>query len=333
MLERQINHMVRLVDDLLEVSRISRGKITLRREPVELAGILGAALETSEPLIQAAGHQVDVFLPPETLIVEADPVRLAQVFAILIDNAAKYCGPGGKITVTAVRQGAEVRFSIRDNGIGISAEMLPVIFQAFVQVDRSISRTRGGLGIGLTLAKEILDLHGGRIEARSDGPGKGSEFVVWLPAAAEKAGESAPSNGPEKGTGGPAPMRVLVVDDNRDAANSLGLLLKWRGVEVHVAHEGVTALEALESFRPEVVLLDLGLPGMDGYEVAQRIRRAPDGQRVVLIALTGWSHSDYRRRSSETGFNHHLVKPVDFETLMDLLTSSNLEEGGWLTES
>ncbi|HVF62127.1 MAG TPA: ATP-binding protein [Thermoanaerobaculia bacterium] len=328
MMERQVNHMVRLVDDLMEVSRITRGKIELRKEPVEIAAVVRSAVETSRPLIEAAGHQLTVAVPPEPLTLEGDPVRLAQVFANLLNNAAKYTDDGGRICLTVRREGGDaIAVSVRDTGTGISADMLPRVFELFTQVDRSAGRAQGGLGIGLTLVKSLVEMHGGSVEAHSEGPGRGSEFVVRLPlsAAPRRAGEPGPEERP------PAILalrRVLVVDDNRDAAESLAMLLKLLGSEVHVAYDGPGALEAVTSYRPSVVLLDIGMPGMDGHEVARRIRSQPELQDVALIAITGWGQEEDRRRSHEAGFDSHLIKPVDVGALEGLLASLEGGAGG-----
>jgi signal transduction histidine kinase len=319
MMERQVNHMVRLVDDLMEVSRITRGKIELRREQVDLAAVVRSALETSNPLIEAARHQLTVSLPDEPLILNADLVRLAQVLANLLNNAAKYTPEGGRIWLTARRAGSNAEISIRDTGAGIPAEVLPKVFDLFMQVERTYSRAQGGLGIGLTLVRSLVSMHGGTVEARSDGPGRGSEFVVRLPLA---AGRLAPHE--RDGDGRPAavaPRRILVVDDNHDAADSLGMLLKFLGADVRTANDGPAALEAFKTYRPSVVLLDIGLPGMDGYEVARQARQQPESEDVTLIALTGWGQEEDRRRSREAGIDHHLIKPVDLGVLERLLAN------------
>jgi len=320
MMERQVNHLVRLVDDLLEVSRITRGKIELRKEPVELASVVRGAVETSRPLIDTARHQLSVAIPPEPLTLEADPVRITQVIANLLNNAAKYTEEGGQIWVTARREGDGVAISVRDTGMGIPVDMLPHVFEMFRQVDNSAGRSQGGLGIGLTLVKSLTEMHGGSVQARSDGPGKGSEFVVRLPLAAGQRtlGSTGPASRPSTVF---APRRVLVVDDNHDAAESLGMLLKMLGSEVHIVYNGPDALEALRTYQPDVVLLDIGMPGMDGHEVARRIRQQPEFQHVTIIALTGWGQEEDRRRSQKAGFDYHLIKPADFSALETLLIS------------
>ncbi len=317
MMDRQVNHMVRLVDDLMEVSRITRGKIELRRQHVDLAAVIGSAVETTRPFIDAAGHMLTVDLGDEPLALDADPVRLAQVFSNVLNNAAKYTPNGGQITLRAHRRGASVVVSIRDNGAGIRAEVLPHVFDPFVQGDRSYSRSQGGLGIGLTLARNIVVLHDGSIEARSGGLGQGSELIVRLPLRQPEAAGAAvePISPPTRIAG----RRILVVDDNVDAAESLGALLRCLGAQVTTVHDGTAALEALRTQGPAFALLDIGMPGMDGYELARRVRAEPRGAELTLIALTGWGNDEDRRRSREAGIDHHLVKPVDLHVLEELL--------------
>jgi signal transduction histidine kinase/ActR/RegA family two-component response regulator len=318
MMERQVQQMVHLIDDLLDISRITRGKVELRKERVELAAVIQDALEACRPLIEAGGHELTVSLPPEPVTLEADPTRLAQVFSNLLNNAAKYTPPGGSIRLTAERQGDEIAVKIRDTGIGIPADMLPRIFEMFTQVDRSLERSQGGLGIGLSLVRGLVELHGGSVEAHSEGPGRGSEFLVRLsihpPARATHAaqGDSQQAAAPRH--------RILVVDDNRDAADSLALLLTLQGSEVRTAYDGLEAIEAAAAFDPDVVLSDLGMPRMNGYEAAQKIREQCSG-KVVLVAMTGWGQEEDKRKSSEAGFDFHLVKPVDLDDLEELLAS------------
>ncbi len=319
MMERQVNQMVRLVDDLMEVSRITRGLIELRKEETDLATVIRCAVETSRPLIDAGGHQLAISLPPEPIPLYGDSVRLGQVFANLLNNAAKYTERGGQIWLQAKREGSDAIVSVRDNGIGLSADMLPVVFEMFMQADRSTNRSQGGLGIGLTLVKNLVELHGGTIAARSDGPGSGSEFIVRLPVNALQ------HDGRPRSVGQKTPdfpqRRVLVVDDNRDAAASMGMLLKFLGTDVEVANDGIAALSAITSYRPDVVLLDIGMPGMDGFEVARRIRENRSFDNIVLIALTGWGQTEDRNRTQAAGFDHHLVKPADITALQSLLVA------------
>jgi signal transduction histidine kinase len=328
MMERQVNHMVRLVDDLLEISRISRGRIELRKESVGVATVVEGAVETSRPLIETRHQQLVVEVPPEPLILEGDPVRLAQVFANLLNNAAKYTDIGGQIWLTVRREGQAVAISVRDSGVGIPAEMLPRVFELFTQVDRSAGRAQGGLGIGLTLVKNLVEMHGGSVAVQSEGCGKGSEFVVRLPLAsdARQVGSAGLPEG--RPSAALAPRRVLVVDDNRDAAESLGMVLNLLGAEAHVVSSGPEALEALGTYHPAVVLLDIGMPGMDGYEVAKRIRQQPDFRDVTLVALTGWGQEEDRRRSRTAGFDYHLIKPADVSALKTLLGSLEARPGG-----
>ena len=322
MLERQVNHMVRLVDDLLEVARITRGKIELRRERVELADVVCGAVETSRPLIEAGRHHLALVLPGRPLVLDADPVRLSQVIANLLNNAAKYTPAGGQIGLTLGCEDDQAVVSVRDTGMGIPADMLPQVFDMFAQVDRTLDRAQGGLGIGLSLARNLVLLHNGTIEARSAGPGQGSEFVVRLPLAPERGSGVEPGPSAEDWSSKViAARRILVVDDHRDAADSLGLLLQFLGNDVRIAHDGPEALEAVRAYRPGIVLLDIGMPGMDGYEVARRLRAQPELEGLALVALTGWGQEEDRRRSCAAGFDHHLVKPVDLPALQALLAS------------
>jgi PAS domain S-box-containing protein len=325
MMERQVNHMVRLVDDLLEVSRITRGKIELRKELVELAAVVRSSVETSRPLIDERRHQLALSLPAEMLTLEGDPVRLAQVFSNLLNNAAKYTDVGGQIWLTARCDGNNVVISVRDTGTGIPLEMLPRIFDMFMQIDSHTDRAQGGLGIGLTLVKSLVEMHGGKVSAYSAGVGQGSEFVVSLPLAVGR--RSAPRRGQSTPVSVLAPRRILVVDDNRDAGRSLGMLLKLLGADAQVVCSGPEALEAIAAQRPAVVLLDIGMPGMDGYEVARRIREQPELNDLTLIALTGWGQEEDRRRTQAAGFNHHLIKPADVRALETLLLSLEGQPG------
>ena len=317
-LDRQVSHMVRLVDDLMEVSRITRGHVSLRTEPTDVQAVLLAAIETSRPLIEEAAHRLDVSLPPEALRLNADPMRLAQVITNLLNNAARYTDKGGHIQLSARREGDEAVVSVRDNGRGISADMLPRVFDLFTQAAPGRQYAHGSLGIGLTIVRSLVELHGGRVEAHSDGLRRGSEFIVRLPLAGTARAAAGAGVEPAHHS---HRNRVLVVDDNRDAAESLGVLLALLGIETMTAHSGPAALEALDAFQPSVILLDLGMPGMDGYEVAQRVRQHPLGRRVTLVALTGWGLQVDKRRSEDVGFDQHLVKPVDLEVLRQVLDS------------
>ena len=318
MMERQVQHMVRMVDDLIEVSRISRGKIELRKERVELASVLRNAIDTSLPLVEASRHKLSVGIPTEPIVLEADPVRLSQVFANLINNSAKYTPEGGKIDVNVKVEGGQAVVCVEDNGEGIPPNMLPRVFNMFTQVNTG-SRAQGGLGIGLTLSRTLVHLHGGTIEAKSEGLGKGCQFLVKLPLA-EPAETAETVSGPQALSGQPlAHRRVLVVDDNHDAADSLGMLLEFLGAEVKIVHDGKSALAAMGEFNPTAVLLDLGMPGMNGLEVARRMREDPKFRDTTLVAVTGWGQREDRRRTHEAGFDYHLVKPADLGALQAIL--------------
>jgi PAS domain S-box-containing protein len=317
MLERQVKHMAHLVDDLLEVSRISRGTIALSKQRIDLGAVLHSAVETSRPLIDAAGHRLVIELPGQPMFVNGDSVRLSQIVANLLNNAAKYTDSGGTIELTAYREGGSAVVVVRDNGIGIPHAMLSKVFEWFVQVDRAHRRAQGGLGVGLTLVRSLVEMHGGTVEARSEGPGQGSEFIVRLPLVG--AGGSADTNHVRLSEHKPIVSRILIVDDNQDAAQSLCMLLQLYGAHVKALYDGASALAALDEFQPDVILLDLGMPGMSGYELAQKIRARADGHRYTLIAITGWTQDEDRLRSSEAGIDRHLVKPVDMTALEQLL--------------
>ena len=315
MIERQIARMARLIDDLMDVSRITRGTIELRKEPVELQSTLTQAIEMCRPSIDRAAQRVVVEAPPDPLIVDADPVRLEQVFVNLLQNAAKYTHRPAAITVSMTPSDPLAVVAIRDEGDGIAPEMLPRVFDTFVRGESS--RTPNGLGVGLALVKRIVDLHGGTVTAASNGPGTGSTFTVGIPLAPASASPAAASlviRRPATGHG-----RVLIVDDNADAAESSSALLQAIGYETRVAHDGVAALAETDAFLPEIVLLDIGLPGMDGLEVARRIRESEGGRGAVLVAVTGWGQEQDRRRSEEAGFTQHLVKPVEPRMLMETI--------------
>jgi PAS domain S-box-containing protein len=317
--ERQVRHMARLLDDLLDVSRISRGRIELRKEAVDVASAIGRTAEAVRALFEDRRHELTVALPAGPLRVEADPARLEQVLTNLLNNAAKYTDPGGRVWVSAERDGTDAVLRVRDTGVGIAPEMLTRVFDLFVQAERRLDRSHGGIGIGLTLVKRLVELHGGSVEAHSPGPGQGSEFVIRLPALVEqRQGER--DAGPDEEAAPELPRRrVLVVDDSPDAADSLALLLRLDGQDVRVAYSGPAALAQAGQFHPEVVFLDIGMPGMDGYEVARRLRAGSGLGGAVLVAVTGWGQEEDRRRSSEAGFNHHLVKPVEPKALEALL--------------
>jgi signal transduction histidine kinase/ActR/RegA family two-component response regulator len=320
-LGRQVQHLVRLVDDLLDMARISRGKIELRKERIALETIVARAIETARPLIDAREHELTVALPPEPVTIEADPTRLAQVISNLLNNAAKYSESRGRIWLTARRDGERLAIQVRDQGIGISPDVLPSIFDLFVQAERGRDRTHGGMGIGLTLVRRLVELHGGAVEAFSAGPGKGSEFTIRLPfeAPTPPSAESRPPVSRVSASNRLAkPGRILIVDDNADAASTLAKLLGNRGHETHVLFDGPSALEWAAAHRPTVVILDIGMPKMDGCEVARRLRRQAVADDLLLIALSGWGQDEDRRRSTEAGFDAHLIKPVDLVALESL---------------
>jgi len=320
-MQRQLGQLVRLVDDLLDLNRITHNRLELRPGPVELSTVIRQAIEASQPLIEAAGHQLHVTMPAEPIHLRADPARLTQVFANLLNNSIKYTRHGGTIELAAQREGDQVRVSVKDSGIGIPRDKLERIFDMFTQVRRPIEQPQEGLGIGLTLVKRLLQMHGGSIEARSDGEERGSEFVVRLPvvAAPLATAEPPPAAAPLRG------RRILVVDDNTDAALSLAMLLEMTGNTAFTAHDGAAALEAAERYRPDVLLLDIGLPKLSGHDVCRHLRAQPWGQDIVVIALTGWGQEHDRRRSHDAGFDGHLVKPVDYDALSQLLASLHPE--------
>jgi signal transduction histidine kinase len=349
LIERQARHLTRLVDDLLDVSRVTRGKINLSLETIEVATLINRAVETIQPLIQERRHFLSVQLPETPIWVSADPLRLMQVIGNVLGNAAKYTDPGGTITVSARQVGATVQIQVRDTGIGIPAALLPDIFDMFTQLDRSAGHSQSGLGIGLALVRKLLEMHGGSVTASSAGEGMGSEFTLTMPVAAEirqpvpsismvrqvlaeveipgpaKPGSVEVNCGVTEGvkavTEGSSTVRrrILVADDNSDALESLAMLLELGGHEVFSAANGALALESAERHQPEVALLDIGMPKLDGYEVARRIRAQPWGKNIVLVALTGWGQESDRRRSGEAGFDTHLVKPLDLDKLAELL--------------
>jgi PAS domain S-box-containing protein len=317
MIDRQVRHMVRLIDDLLDVSRITRGRLELRRERVALAAVLEQALETARPHL---AHELVVSLPPEPVHLDADPVRVAQVFANLLTNACKYTAKGGRISLSAAHEGGAVVVTVKDTGIGIAREHLARLFDMFWQAAPALERGESGLGIGLSLARGLVEMHGGSITANSDGPGRGSEFAVRLPVLGRpRAGTTSTQEGKDPGTMGA--HRILVVDDMQDAAQSLAALLRLDGHQVEIAQDGFEAVEKAGQFRPEVILLDIGLPKLNGYDACRAIRAEPWGGGMFIVALTGWGQDEDRRKSGEAGFDAHLVKPVDPDALGRLLAS------------
>jgi PAS domain S-box-containing protein len=319
-IERQVTHMSRLLDDLLDVSRITRSTLELKKSPTELTSVVGSAIETARPVLDSKRHNLSLDLPKHAVRLEADAVRLSQVFSNLLINAAKYTDPGGHIQLRAAREGSEIVVTVRDNGIGISAYMMPRLFTMFSQAQAALGRSEGGLGIGLSLVRGLVTLHGGSVEARSDGPGCGSEFTVRLPAGTpveEPADIEEGADAPVAGAG----MKILVVDDNRDAADTCAALLELSGHHVQTAYTGRRALELAATFRPHALLLDIGLPDFDGYQLAAKIRAAPWGRAIILIAVTGWGQEEDRRRAFDAGCDHHLTKPIAAETVESLLQS------------
>ena len=332
-MDRQVRQMIRLIDDLMDVSRISQGKIQLRKQSVSIDTLLQGALESLKPFIESLGHHVTLATSDVALCVNGDVARLTQVFGNLLHNAAKYTGRGGTIWISALRRGQDAVVSIRDNGPGIPPNMLSEIFEMFRQVDATLDRSHGGLGIGLTLVKRIVEAHGGTVEARSDGPGAGTEFIVTLPAVPPKA------NG-EPGAGRRNRIhqlsnlprhRILVVDDVEASATTMAMLLRAIGQDAEIRHDGMAALDWLTTSKADVVFLDISMPGMDGYEVARRIRALPQLNNLVLVALTGYGQEEDRRKAFEAGFNHHLVKPVSIDALEQLLQGLPVADGGATT--
>jgi len=323
MMERQLTQMVRLIDDLMDVSRIRLGKLELHKAHLRLPTVLNSAVETSRPLIDQMNHQLTVTLPKEALIVEADMTRLAQVFMNLLNNAAKYSDRGGQIQLHVERQGSDAVVTVRDTGIGIATEQLSRIFEMFTQIDASLEKSQGGLGIGLTLARRLVDLHGGSIHAHSDGLGKGSEFSVRLPLVNEGSAVQAPEVD-DAPAAMKALLRILIVDDNRDAADSLSEMLKMMGNDTRTAYDGQQGVDLAGEYQPDVILLDIGMPILNGYEACRLIREQAKGKGVVLIALTAWGQDEDRRRSHEAGFDHHMVKPVDPQALMSMIAVLNV---------
>lgn len=320
-IERQVAQLTRLVDDLLDVSRIATGKIELRKEPTSLVSILSSAIETSRPHIEAGQHRLSLQLPDEPTDLEADPVRLAQVFSNLLNNAAKYTRAGGNIDVVLQTEPERFVVRVRDNGAGIAPDMLKKVFGLFTQVTHPAERSQGGLGIGLSLVEGLVRLHGGSVEARSEGPNKGSEFIVYLPRTQSAARATGPAPGEPRAHATPA-RRILVVDDNRDAAETLAELLQMLGNEVDVARDGISAVDRVAQFGPDVVLLDIGLPDINGYEVARRVRRLEGVRQPRLIALTGWGQQQDKHLAAQAGFDHHWTKPVDLARLQELSRNS-----------
>ena len=327
-IDRQIAHLARLVDDLLDISRITRGKIRLQVQPTDVAAVVAQAVEASRPLIDARRHHLEVTVPERPVVVTGDPARLTQVLTNLLNNAAKYTDEGGRIWLTVSAEcGPDergpglppecVEVRVRDTGVGIPPDMLTAVFDLFTQVDASMERSQGGLGIGLTLVKRLVEMHGGRVEVRSEGRGRGSEFIIRLPV---RPAEAPPAPAADRESGAPPRLRVVVADDNKDSAESLAGLLRLDGHEVHTAYTGEAAVEAVRRHRPEVAVLDLGMPGVSGYEVARRLRALPECP-AVLLALSGYGREEDRRLAHAAGFDHHFVKPIDLASMRRLLAA------------
>src|SRR5690606_13677875 len=330
-MERQVTQLTRLVDDLLEVSRITQGRLELRKCRCRLAAIVESALEQTRALFDEAGHTLTIDLPDETIEIDADPVRLAQVLANLLSNAAKYTPPGGHVRLGAEPGDAEVALTVSDDGIGIPVEKLERVFEMVEQVDRSLERNAKGLGLGLTLVKSLIEMHGGSVEARSEGLGRGSSFTIRVPIVSRGPDAAVPADRafvvdgaerPPQAAGAARRRRVLIVDDNVDAASMLGRLVALLGHETRVALDGPTALAAMSTFVPDIVLLDIGMPVMNGYEVARRIRER-GASHPVLVALTGWGQAKDKQRAADAGFDHYLVKPVERTALQRLLEDAS----------
>jgi PAS domain S-box-containing protein len=321
-IQRQVGHMALLLDDLLDISRITQGKLELKTERVRLTDVVDSAVEEARPLLDSKNHQLTVTLPSEELTLNADPLRLSQILSNLLTNAAKYTDPAGHIDLSGGVQNGTLCLSVKDDGIGIAPQALARIFEMFSQIDGASARSEGGLGIGLALVKGLLELHGGTIEARSDGPGHGSEFIVCLPLNA-----SAPAEAPATDVDAPPVAtegrRVMVADDNKDAADALAMLLELAGHEVRVAHCGRAALALAQTFRPDVAIIDIGMPDLSGYEVAKELRRESWGTGIYLIALTGWGQDGDRQRANDAGFDRHMTKPVESGALEALLSKGN----------
>ncbi|MGE5524063.1 MAG: ATP-binding protein, partial [Rhodospirillaceae bacterium] len=326
-IDRQSAHLARIVDDMLDIARLTRGTLPMTNDAVDLADVVRDAIETARSVIDARNHRLHVDLPPEELVVQGDIHRLTQMMANLVNNAARYTYPGGNIWIQGRSESRQAVLTVRDDGCGIDPRMLDRIFGMFVQGRSPLQRAGGGLGVGLALARRIAELHGGSLEARSEGENKGSEFTVRMPLAEETAVRARPQQNAPAVTAAPALRRVLVVDDNTDAADSLGLLLKSLGHETRIVHDGHDALEVAAQFRPDIVLLDIGMPGLDGYEVAKRLRTLHRDYDVRIIAVTGWGQEADRRKSQEAGFDLHLVKPVNTH---DLARALNERSGSTL---
>jgi PAS domain S-box-containing protein len=319
MMERQLEHFIRLVDALLDLSRMSRGKIELHKERIELATVVNSAVEMCDPLIKQSDHTLTITLPEEPLYLDADKTRLAQVVCNLLTNAAKYSERGSRIWLTAERQGSDAVLSVKDTGIGIPPDMLPKVFEMFTQVNRSLEKTQSGLGIGLSIVKRLVEMHGGSVEARSEGPGMGSEFIIRLPVVLSLAHQREQAGGDDQQPRPTTRRRILVVDDSVDITDSVAMMLEMMGNEVRTAHDGLEGVAAAAAYRPDMILLDIGMPKLNGYEACRRIRAEPWGKGILIAAITGWGQEEDKCRSQEAGFDHHLIKPVGPAAIEKLL--------------
>jgi CheY-like chemotaxis protein/two-component sensor histidine kinase len=333
-IDRQSRHLERIVGELLDVSRIARGQLVLDERPCDLSEVVTRAIEVTRPAIEEHGHELHVSVPSRPTILVGDLLRLTQALVNLLNNAVKYMSPGGHIWLTLTCESGQAEIRVRDSGVGIRPEMLTRIFELFVQDRETLDQANGGLGVGLALVRRVIELHGGHVEAHSEGRNRGSEFIVYLPIKEEPIAEQpaasladAPAPVPAEAAVPPPRRRILIADDNVDSAHTLDMLLRAMGQETCVAYDGVTALEAVESFRPDIVLLDIGMPRLDGYEVARRIRARPDSSALTVVAITGWGQESHRQRAREAGFDHHFVKPVSEHALRKLLITSAGEPG------
>ena len=318
-MDRQLNHLVRLIDDLLDVSRVSQGKIELRRQTIAAADVIRSALEASRPMIDSAGHSLQIDVPEQPIWLDADPTRLAQVVGNLLNNAVKYTPQGGRISISLRRVGGEAVIAVSDTGLGIPRDKQAEVFQLFAQVDHHLDRARGGLGIGLALVKQLVTMHGGTVEAYSAGPGEGSTFTLRLPLAARPAAEAPVPEASTTPASVSRSLKVLVVDDNEAVAQTVGWMLEAIGHDYRLVYDGRSALEAAQDYRPDAILLDIGLPGMDGYEVCRALRQMEAFRKTTIIAQTGWGQERDKVLASEAGFDHHIVKPVGLDKLEQLL--------------
>ena len=319
LIDQQVSHLARLIDDLLDVARITRDKLELRKQELNLSDVLESAVESTRTLLQSQGHEASVALPLSTVRLDGDPVRLTQVFVNLLNNAAKYTTEGGKIWISASVEGERANISVKDSGIGIASDKLPYLFQKFYQVDSSLERSVSGLGLGLALTRRLVELHGGTIEARSEGLGKGSEFVVSLPILTEPPTAKASEQSGIVLNEDTSEWRILIVDDGLRTREMYSILLRTCGHEVETAPDGRTGIEKVKTFRPDVVLLDVGMPGLNGFDTCRRIRELPEGREIVCLAVTGWAQDEIQQRANESGFDGVLVKPVGAKEIIQLV--------------